>query len=83
MSAAPSISVILNAGSGHGDASTCEREIRAGFEAEGRAPHILVAESPAQVEQQTRLAMEVPRTQPQVVVAAGAMAPSIWSLVCC
>jgi diacylglycerol kinase family enzyme len=71
MSAVPSISVILNAGSGHGDPSVCEHEIRAGFEAEGVAPRILWAESPEQVTRHTRLAMEAPSTRPQVIVAAG------------
>jgi diacylglycerol kinase family enzyme len=71
MSAVPSISVIFHAGSGHGDAAVCEREIRAGFEAQGVAPRILLAESAEQVEHQTRLAMEAPPKQPRVIVAAG------------
>lgn len=37
------IAVILNVGSGHGDATTCERGIRAGFEAAGRQPQVIVA----------------------------------------
>jgi diacylglycerol kinase family enzyme len=71
MSDAPSITVILNVGSGHGDSATCEREIRAAFEAAGRAHRIVVADSAAEVERQTRLAMVAARRQPQVIVAAG------------
>lgn len=71
MSESLPITVILNVGSGHGDATTCESEIRAGFEAAGRAHRILMAQSAQQVERQTRLAMVVARTQPQIIVAAG------------
>jgi diacylglycerol kinase family enzyme len=71
MSDASPVTVILNVGSGHGDATTCEREIRAGFEAAGRAHRIVVAGSPDEVERQTRLAMVAARREPQVIVAAG------------
>jgi diacylglycerol kinase family enzyme len=65
------ITVILNVGSGHGDASSCEQQIRAGLEAHGRAHRVLVAGSAEQVEQQTRLALEEAGRYPQVIVAAG------------
>jgi diacylglycerol kinase family enzyme len=65
------ITVILHIGSGHGDAHTCEQEIRAGFQARGCAHRILVAHSAEEVEQQTRLAVAEARASPQVIVAAG------------
>ena len=57
MSDAP-ITVILNVGSGHGDASTCQRQIREGFESAGRAHQILVAESAEEVEGIARQAVD-------------------------
>jgi diacylglycerol kinase family enzyme len=66
---APPITVILNVGSGHGDAAECEREIRGGFESTGRAHRIVVASSPSEVEKHTRAAMAQPG--PRVIVAAG------------
>lgn len=65
------VTVILNVGSGHGDVTTCEQEISAGFKAAGRLHRIWVAETPAQVEKETRLALVEARTQPQIIVAAG------------
>ena len=69
MGDAPLATVILNVGSGHGDAETCERGIREGFEAAGRACRILIAGSPEEVERQARSAMENDRSQ--FIVAAG------------
>ena len=63
------ITVILNVGSGHGDAAECEREIRAGFDSTGRLHRVVVAESPAEVEKHTRAAMGQPG--PRIIVAAG------------
>ncbi|MEO6078316.1 MAG: hypothetical protein ABIQ86_00850 [Steroidobacteraceae bacterium] len=51
MSDALLITVILNIASGHGDAAVCEREIRTGLDAEGRAHRRI-----------TRVAVVVPRT---------------------
>ena len=70
MSEASPVTVILNVGSGHGDAADCEREIRAGFEAVGRSHRVLVASTAAEVEQQTRVAM-TGYDKSQVIVAAG------------
>lgn len=71
MSEALPATVILNVGSGHGDAAACEREIRAGFEAAGRRHRVVVAESPDAVERETRCVLETARSQPQIIVAAG------------
>ena len=71
MSDTPPVFVILNVGSGHGDAAACEQEIRAGFEAMGHEHQVVVAGSAAQVREQARRAMEQARTHPQVIVAAG------------
>jgi diacylglycerol kinase family enzyme len=65
------VAVILNVGSGHGDATACELEIRAGFAALARECRILVAGSAGQAEQQTRLAIAQARRTPQIIVAAG------------
>jgi diacylglycerol kinase family enzyme len=71
MSDASPITVILNVGSGHRDAATCESEIRAGFDAVGRAHRIVVAESAEEVEKQTRLALVAARSEAPIIVAAG------------
>jgi diacylglycerol kinase family enzyme len=71
MSDALPVTIILNLGSGHGDATKVESEIRAGFTAAGRAHRIVVAQSAAEVEQQARLAVQAGKAQPQIVVAAG------------
>jgi len=70
MSEAFPVTVILNAGSGHSDAADCEREIHAGFDAVGRAHRIVMAETAAEVERQTRLAM-AGQGNSKVIVAAG------------
>ena len=44
MSEASPVTVILNVGSGHGDAADCERDIRAGFEAVGRWHRVLAVQ---------------------------------------
>jgi diacylglycerol kinase family enzyme len=71
MSEALPITVVLNVGSGHADAATCERQIREGLAAGEREYRIVVAESAAQVERQTRLAIAAARGKEQILVAAG------------
>lgn len=63
------VTVILNAGSGHGDRATVEQAIRDGFEAAGREYRIVVADSADEVARQAHLACRLP--DPNVVVAAG------------
>ena len=65
------ITVILNIGSGHQKTVEVEAEIRAGFEAAGRAHRIIVVEGAADAERQAQAAIEAAREDPQVIVAAG------------
>ncbi|MET0282044.1 MAG: diacylglycerol kinase family protein [Steroidobacteraceae bacterium] len=69
MSDALPVTVILNAGSGHGDQAKVEAEIRAGFAEAGRAHRIAIAGSAEEVEREARLA--VSSGEPQIIVAAG------------
>jgi diacylglycerol kinase family enzyme len=71
MSDALPVTVILNAGAGHGDTARLESQIRAGLEGAGRAHRIVVTDGPADVEQQAILAVKAGRENPGVVVAAG------------
>ena len=76
MSEALPITVVLNVGSGHAEASTCERQIREGLEAGGREYRIVVAGSAAQVERQTRLAIAAARARSRSSWPPGVMEPS-------
>jgi diacylglycerol kinase family enzyme len=69
LSDALSVTVILNAGSGHGDQAKVEAEIRAGLEAAGREHRIAVAASAADVDREARLAVRSGASQ--IIVAAG------------
>ncbi|MEO6369165.1 MAG: diacylglycerol kinase family protein [Steroidobacteraceae bacterium] len=71
MSDALPVTIILNVGSGHGDPSKVESEIHEGFAEAGRPHRIVIAESPAHVEREAKLAVESGREHPHVVVAAG------------
>jgi diacylglycerol kinase family enzyme len=63
------VTVILNAGSGHGDQATVEKAIREGFEAAGREYRIIIAQSAEDVGRAARQACN--EAEPHVVAAAG------------
>jgi diacylglycerol kinase family enzyme len=65
------VTVILNVGSGHRSKAEVEGQIREAFESVGSAHRIVVADSPEDVERETKLAVQEGRSEPRVVVAAG------------